>query len=270
MSILALRHARDVASFGAKATALATALCADLPVPDGIALSVRAVEAIVAGDEGVLAELRGWPLDDGARAVRSSAIGEDSATASFAGTHLSVLGICGFPAVRAAIASVHGSALEPAARAYRSRMGLADTCAPMAVIVQRLVDADVAGVMFTRNPLTGADERIIEASWGLGEAVVSGIVTPDHYRVDRGGAVLESEPGDKDVALRRGPDGAVVEVSVPAELVRAPCLSARHLVALDELAARCDEAYGPKPHDIEFAFAGGRLYLLQRRPITVV
>jgi pyruvate,water dikinase len=137
----------------------------------------------------------------------------------------------------------------------------------MGVVVQELVPADAAGVLFTRNPVTGAAERVIEASWGLGEAVVAGLVVPDRYRLDVRGRVLERVTGEKDVAVRAGPGGAR-EIAVDAARVHAPCLDDAQLAELHALAKACDAVYGTGDHDIEFAFHAGAVFLLQRRPIT--
>src|SRR5690606_4326790 len=130
---------------------------------------------------------------------------------------------------------------------YRSRMGLEES-SRMAVVIQQLVDSDVAGVLFTRNPVTGADERVIEATWGLGEAVVCGLVTPDSYRVARGGREIERTLGEKDIAIRpRSTDQGgepTEEVPVRPDLVDAFCLDEAQLSALDALAATCDEVFG--------------------------
>jgi pyruvate,water dikinase len=139
----------------------------------------------------------------------------------------------------------------------------------MGVVVQELVEADTAGVLFTRNPVNGADELVIEASWGLGEAVVAGLVTPDRFRLARDGSVLERAAGVKDVAVRTDPAGGTHQVEVPAELSRALCLDDSELAALHTLAVRCDEVFA-ESHDLEWAFAGGRLYLLQRRALTAI
>src|SRR4029078_13659738 len=112
-----------------------------------------------------------------------------------------------------------------------------------------------------------ADERLIEASCGLGEVVVAGRVIPDTFRIDRGGAVLERTPGFKKIAIRAAPDGGTFEEKVAPELVEQLCLDDDQLAQLSALAARCDEVYGPA-RDIEWAFAGGQLYLLQCRAIT--
>lgn len=260
MSIVPLIAAEDAEAFGGKAVQLGAALRAGLPVPDGFAVSWQAVEGIASGAVAPTVE---WPDPC---AVRSSAVGEDSGAASFAGTHLSVLGVCGSDSVVDAIRAVHASGREAGALAYREKLGL-DASAQMGVVVQALIDADTAGVMFTRNPLTGADERVIEASWGLGEAVVAGLVTPDRFVLDRHGAVTDQMVGEKDLAIRRTPDGTVEEPVAP-ELIDVPCLGAVELAALHELALACDEVFGSTEHDIEFAFRGDTVHLLQRRPIT--
>ncbi|HVQ17482.1 MAG TPA: PEP/pyruvate-binding domain-containing protein, partial [Actinomycetes bacterium] len=135
------------------------------------------------------------------------------------------------------------------------------------VVVQSLLQPETAGVMFTRNPITGADERMIEASWGLGEAVVAGRVIPDSYRVARGGDVLERRPGLKKFAIRSASDGGTVDEEVAADLVESLCLGDEHLRALSALADDCERVYGAE-RDIEWAFADGELYLLQCRAVT--
>jgi pyruvate, water dikinase len=122
-------------------------------------------------------------------------------------------------------------------------------------------------VMFTRNPVTGADERMIEASWGLGEAVVAGLVIPDNYRIGRDGQVIECASGVKKVRIRSLPDGGTCEEEVPPERAEQLCLDDDELQELSRLAARCEDVYGTE-RDIEWAFAGGQLYLLQCRAIT--
>jgi pyruvate, water dikinase len=265
-----LADAVDVEVFGGKAVELGTAVRRGLPVPAGYALSPDAVEAVVDAHPSALAELAAVCDELGLVAVRSSAPDEDSAGASFAGAYLTVLGVRGPEGVAVAVREVHRSGALAAADSYRANLGLR-TDHRMAVVVQQLVEADVAGVLFTRNPVTGADERVVEASWGLGEAVVGGLVTPDGYRVARGGRLLERRLGEKDVAIRHraGPDGAVTEeVLVDPAWAASPCLGEAQLAALDELATRCDDVYGAHGHDIEFAFRNGEVFLLQRRPIT--
>jgi pyruvate,water dikinase len=134
-------------------------------------------------------------------------------------------------------------------------------------VVQALLDPQTAGVMFTKNPVTGEDERVIEASWGLGEAVVAGLVIPDHYRLNRSGQVLEAIPGFKKIAIRTQPQGGTVEEDISPDLVKQLCMDQDQLQALNGLAGRCEQIYGPA-RDIEWAIAGGVLYLLQCRAIT--
>jgi pyruvate,water dikinase len=260
-----LADATDRMAFGGKAVALGTAARAGLPVPAGVALSVDAVDAVVRADPDVVPALHRLCASGGPRAVRSSAVKEDSAGASFAGAYCTVIGVCDPDAVVAAVRRVHASADAPAARAYRAQLGLRPS--RMGVVVQDLVPADVAGVLFTRNPVTGAAERVIEASWGLGEAVVAGLVVPDRYRLDVDGRVLERTTGEKDVALRVGPAGPL-EIAVDAPDVHAPCLDDGQLAALHDLAEACDAVFGSREHDIEFAFHAGAVFLLHRRPIT--
>jgi pyruvate,water dikinase len=255
------------AEFGGKAVRLAAAVRAGLPVPPGFALDVEMVERLVAGSPDDEAAVRATLLALGGRvAVRSSAVGEDAAGASFAGQHATVLGVTGVDAALAAVARVWQSGRDDAALAYRRKLKI-EGAPRVAVVIQQLVDADCAGVLFTVNPLTGADERVIEAAWGLGEAVVSGLVTPDRYRVRRDGAILERTAGDKDIAIRVAPGGGTATVAVPAALARATCLDDAQLHQLNQLAARC-EAGARAPIDLEWAFAGARLYLLQQRDVS--
>jgi pyruvate,water dikinase len=265
-----LADAADPETFGPKAAQLGAARRAGLPVPDGLVLSHQLVSAICAdtrASDRFVAELAASGVDETPRAVRSSALGEDSAASSFAGVHLSVLGVRGALAIATAVREVHASAREPSALSYRDQRGL-DAPIRMAVIIQELVDADVAGVMFTRNPVTGAQERVIEASWGLGESVVAGLVTPDRYVLDHDGRLIERRLGDKDLAIRRAAAGGTFEESVTPEFAVLPCLGDAELAALHALALHCDVAFCSTEHDIEFAFRGDRLFLLQRRPIT--
>lgn len=268
MTPLHLSYVDDESRFGGKAAQLGAAIRAGFPVPLGHALPVELVDAIATGDanaRGICARSLERTADVRV-AVRSSAVGEDSADASFAGQHLTRLNVRGLDALFDAVADVWRSGRTDAALAYRARLGIA---APprLAVVVQEMVDAECAGVMFTRNPIDGSDERVIEAAWGLGEAVVAGLVEPDRWRMARGGEVLEEVVGEKDVAIRVGAAGDTEEVAVPDRLRRVACLDARRLRMLDELAARC-ESHFDGAHDIEWAFAGERLFLLQRRPIT--
>jgi Pyruvate phosphate dikinase, AMP/ATP-binding domain/Cyclic nucleotide-binding domain len=262
-----LEEAHEEALYGAKAVGLGEAARAGLPLPPGVALAGSVVDAVASGDESAIAAMRSLvgPLG-GPLAVRSSAVDEDSAEASFAGQHLTLLNVPSADAVGSAVREVWWSANSDSAITYRQRVGLFARPS-VGVVVQALLDPDSAGVMFTRNPISGADERVIEASWGLGEAVVAGLVIPDHFRVDPAGHVLERTPGLKKIAIRSAPTGGTVEEQIPADRAEQLCLDYDQLGELHRLAARCEEVYGPG-RDIEWAFAGGRLYLLQCRAIT--
>lgn len=259
--MIPLSVADDPKRFGGKAAELARALAAGLPVPTGYALDFEAVEAVVAGG-GVLIEetAERW-------AVRSSAIGEDSEGASFAGMHMTRLHVPTHD-LASAVREVHASAHTPAALSYRLRLGVEGT-PRMAVIVQRMIPSEVAGVLFTRHPMTGARERVVEASWGLGETVVSGLVTPDHFRLSPEGELLERRAGHKDVAIVWSETGGTREEEIEAARHAAFCLDESRLAALIDLARAVEEAI-PGDHDLEWAFApaSAHPHLLQRRPIT--
>lgn len=266
LTIAGLRDASDSATFGGKASSLSAALAAGLPVPSGFALSSAFTARVAAADADALATLRAQACPATRLAVRSSAIGEDSSGASFAGQHVTRLNVRPADVVSAVI-DVWRSAHSEAALAYREKRGLPRE-PKMGVVVQALVDAMTAGVLFTRHPVTHAHERVVEASWGLGETVVSGLVTPDHYRLQLDGRLLEYVAGYKDIRLEYGPDGGTVEVDVPGPLRAVPCLQPADLLAVSELGDRCEAVYGPDL-DLEWAISGDRdIFLLQCRPIT--
>ncbi len=267
MNIVRLEDANDANEYGGKATQLGAALRAGLPVPPGYAVSVGALTELQDRHRVPLARVQdivqrlGPPV-----AARSSAVGEDSKHASFAGQHVTVLNLMDEEAVLDGLARVYDSAHSDAALAYREKKGV-HSPVRMAAVVQKLVDSDCAGVLFTRNPMTGARELVIEAAWGLGEAVVAGIVTPDQYRVEPGGKVVEVRIGEKDLAVRRVAGGGTEETEVEAGRVHARCLDDSALARLAALADRCERHMG-EHLDLEWAFVGNDLYLLQSRPIS--
>jgi Pyruvate phosphate dikinase, AMP/ATP-binding domain/Cyclic nucleotide-binding domain len=265
--VVPLADAVEESRFGAKATGLGAAARAGLPSPPGIALSGAFVDEVAAGQEAAIEQLMTAARSlEGPLAVRSSAADEDGADASFAGQHLTLLNVPSVNDLSAAVREIWWSANSDSAITYRQRVGLfARPC--IGVVVQSLLAPDVAGVMFTRNPINGADERMIEASWGLGEVVVAGRVIPDTFRMDTEGAVLERTSGVKKIAIRAAADGGTFEETVTAELVEQLCLDDDQLAQLNALAGKCEEIYGPA-RDIEWAFAGGQLYLLQCRAVT--
>lgn len=262
-----LVEVEDERRFGGKAASLGRSLRSRLPVPDGFGLDVDSVGEVVRAGSGAAPSCEPMLQRLGGRvAVRSSAVGEDARDASFAGQHVTILNAASLESMIHAIAEVYRSAHTPSALAYRARMGISGS-PQIAVVVQRLVDADSAGVLFTRNPTSGARERLIEAAWGMGESVVSGAVVPDAYRIDPEGEILERSIGVKDVELKLQPGGGTAEVAVDDVRANQAVLSDHALLELHQLALRCEAVFG-QDLDIEWAFEGERLYLLQCRSIT--
>lgn len=269
------RACHDRALVGGKAAELSR-LAAAYPVPPGFCMTGRAaggdapseLDDEIALAYGALADRCGDV--EPAVAVRSSALDEDGALASFAGQHDTYLGIVGAAAVAAAVTRCRASLHSSRALAYRSRHGLATTDVRLAVLVQQLVVADVSAVLFSANPLTGSrDEVVITANWGLGESLVGGTVTPDTYVVRKGDlAVISRQIGDKRHMTVAVPGGAQ-EVAVPRLLRMQPTLTDEQAAELARLALSLEAATG-RPVDVECAYRAGRLYLLQCRPITTL
>lgn len=285
--------AADLATAGGKGASLARLTRAGLPVPGGFHVTTAAYRAFVAGFQDEI--LRAAAADPGSIpalfaahevpgpiageilrayealgrdvpvAVRSSATAEDLPDMSFAGqqdTYLNIRGDALLDAVRRCWASLW----NPRAIAYRDTNGVPHDDVALAVVVQELVDADAAGVMFTADPVTGArDDTVINASWGLGEAVVGGQVTPDTIVVS-GGAVTSSRVGDKQVMTVRT-DTGTEERPVPAGLRDAAVLDDAEAVRLAALGARVQDLYGT-PMDVEWTRRDGVFAIVQARPIT--
>ncbi|MGO4237605.1 PEP/pyruvate-binding domain-containing protein [Pseudarthrobacter sp. YAF2] len=204
-------------------------------------------------------------------AVRSSATAEDLPFASFAGQQDTYLNVVGADAVLEAVRNCWASLWTDRATAYRASLGIDPAGVALAVVVQRMVDAETAGVMFTANPLTGRRRQIvIDAAPGLGEAVVSGAVNPDHFVVDGlTGKVLEKRFGGKGVEIRPLPGGGTETRQSPAA-TGTSCLTERQLTALARLGLRAEEHFGA-PQDTEWAIDNaGALWLTQSRPITTL
>jgi pyruvate,water dikinase len=256
---LAELRAADAALFGGKSASLGELIAAEIPVPPGFAASTAAdVEEIADAYRA---------LGEPAVAVRSSAIGEDSAETTFAGLQDTYLWVEGVDRVCAAVRDCWASLDNPEAVAYRKRMGIEDKPA-MGVTVQLMVDAAVSGVMFTCNPVSGDPSTVaVNASWGLGQAVVGGEVTPDEYRVSKvTGEVLHRAIGPK--LIEYGPGGE--RSDVPAERQEVACLDEQRLGELVEVARRVERHFGSH-QDIEWAIdREGKLFLLQSRPVTVL
>jgi pyruvate,water dikinase len=259
---------RDVACAGGKGASLAAMTAAGLPVPSGFVIPswmlersidaerllvlvhsrdheaaaalVRAAEPPRPAIEDAYAKLGAGPV-----AVRSSACAEDSETASYAGQQETYLNVSGAEDVCRRVVDCWASFFSERALFYRERKGSLDDLR-MAVVVQQMVDPEKSGVLFTVDPVQRRRDRmVIEAIFGLGEQVVSGHATPDHYVVDRSGELKRER------------------------LVNGGVLTADELVSLAELGRLLEKRFGG-PQDIEWAIAGGELYLLQSRPVTTL
>jgi phosphohistidine swiveling domain-containing protein len=267
----------DGAVAGGKGANLGELVRAGLPVPDGFVVTTDAYARVIspldlkitersASGEGASiradveaitmpADIRTAILDayrdlgGGPVAVRSSATAEDLPGAAYAGQQDTYLHVAGEPEVIEAVRRCWASLWTDRAIAYRSRIKINPEDVKIAVVVQRMINAEVAGVMFTADPVSGDRETItIDASSGLGEAVVSGLVTPDHYVLDDQGQVVEFQPGDPERTQR-------LPETVVAELARLGLVVARH--------------FG-RPQDIEWTYAADQVWLLQARPMTAL
>ena len=204
-------------------------------------------------------------------AVRSSATAEDLPFASFAGQQDTYLNVVGVPAVLEAVRRCWASLWTDRATAYRASLGIDPAGVALAVVVQRMVDAETAGVMFTANPLTGSRRQVVvDASPGLGESVVSGAVNPDHFVVDAlTGRVLELELGATGIEVRPLPGGGTHIRELPDDRGGA-CLADSQLRMLATLGLKAQEHFG-SPQDTEWAIdRAGALWLTQSRPITTL
>ena len=303
-------RAGDAERFGGKSASLGELLAADIPVPPGFALPAAAFTEFIAGAglapviaenlagagddvDGLHAAARriGEAIrcaemppelasqvsahytelagDDAPVAVRSSALGEDSAEATFAGQQETILWVRGADHVIEAIRTCWASLYGAEAISYRRR--LEESAPAMGVTVQRMIDAVVSGVMFTCNPVSGDRSMVaINASWGLGLAVVGGEVTPDDHLVSKvTGEVVRETIADKSVQYVPASGGHGTElVAVDDERRRQRCLDNQGLTALVELGRRIERHFG-SPQDVEWAIdAGGELFVLQSRPVT--
>ena len=208
--------------------------------------------------------------DDTDVAIRSSATAEDLPEASFAGQQDTFLHVSGNDEVMEYIRKCWASLFEARAIFYREENNFEHSKVFIAVVVQKMANADKAGVMFTVNPSTGEEIALIEGSWGLGEAVVSGDVTPDNYQVDKkNNEIINVTISDKKVMYTNDEEGTSVKVDVPDELRKERVLSDEELIELTEMGKRVQAHYA-EPMDTEWAFENGELFLLQARPITTL
>ena len=261
-------RAQDADRFGGKSASLGELLHASIPVPPGFAISADAGEELSeALRHDIAARYRDMGEDVVPVAVRSSALGEDSAEATFAGQQDTYLWVRGIDAVCEAVQKCWASLYNAEAVAYRERFAVENPA--MGVTIQLMVDAAVSGVMFTCNPVSGDRSTIaINASWGLGLAVVGGEVTPDDYLVSKvTGETLKQTINDKAVQYVPGADGAQ-RVDVDESRRNQASLDDERIAALVAVAKRVEKHFGA-PQDIEWAFDhGGELFVLQSRPVT--
>ncbi len=270
--------ASAVSSLVGPKTAHLGALSAKRPVPPGFCVTAEAyraarragglTEELAGAIRDAYSRFTGRRAEDAYVAVRSSAIDEDGAATSFAGLHDTVLNVRGADAVLAAIERTWESLHSDSARAYRSQRGITAPDLGLAVLVQRMVWADSAGVAFSVDPVTGRSDRlVVSASWGLGESVVAGTVNADTWTLDKDGlGVVEERVGDKERMTIPGEEGTS-EVNVPRFLRSRPALTREELASVARMTLELEREQG-WPVDVEFAWQGGRLALLQCRPVT--
>ncbi|TVQ60150.1 MAG: phosphoenolpyruvate synthase [Spirulina sp. DLM2.Bin59] len=300
-------NSHDLPIAGGKGISLGAMLGAGLPVPGGFAVLTQAyqdfvthnslaepvrqlVEDVPADDPATLAAaaqtlkdrfLAGTipphvagaiatayaDIGSGLVVVRSSATAEDLPGASFAGQHDSFLNVEGLEDLANALRGCWASLWNPRAVSYRKRVGLDRINIAIAVVVQRMIDAERSGVLFTANPLDHRRDRmLLSASFGLGEAVVGGDVSPDHWVLDAAGQVLDYHCSDKQVITLREGKGTVNR-PMPEDKRRAISLSDAEVAELAALGTRA-QAHFNSPQDLEWAMQDGRIYLVQSRPIT--
>ena len=232
-------------------------LFAQSAMPDDIAEAIRRAYAALGGDD--------LPV-----AVRSSATAEDLPELSFAGQQETYLNMHGAAMVLDAVKRCWASLWTARAIGYRARHGIAPQDVSLAVVVQALVPADASGILFTANPLTGArDQVMINAAWGLGEAIVGGQVTPDTVVVEKAsGAITQQEITEKDVMTVRTQIGTHEE-AVPVDRRTQAVLSPAQAAELARIGVQIEDLYG-QPMDIEWALHDGHVSVVQARPITAL
>lgn len=245
----------DAAAARAAAEAMRAAL-ASVPIPQPVGRAViQAWQAL--GTEHALA-------------VRSSATAEDLPGASFAGQQDTYLNIVGEAALLDAVRRCWISLFTDRAVLYRARNHFGHRAVRLSVVVQRLVDPQVSGILFTADPITGHRGIVsIDAGFGLGEALVGGLISADQYRVDRRRhVILQAQAGDKAFAIRSLPGGGTRQDRLPEAMRRARALEDAQVLALADIGERVEAQYGGIPQDIEWCIAEGKIYIVQARPIT--
>lgn len=262
----------DVPMVGGKGASLGEMTRAGIPVPPGFIVTAEALtqykddlpenikEEIIKSFDGLLASRV---------AVRSSAIAEDSATSSFAGQFETFLNVEKANLINNVINCLK-SASSSVVQSYAAVQGVEKSKLKIAVVIQKMVDSEVSGVMFTVNPVNGEkDELMIEAIFGLGELLVQGMVTPDNFLVSKADLEIKERNIKKQDTMMVSIDGETKEVEVPEEKRNEPSLTDDQVRQIAELGINIEKHYG-FPQDIEWGIERNKIYILQSRPITTL
>lgn len=272
---LGMRELKEGASIGSLYDTLDTLKPQDVDAARKVGAEVRShLLQLPIPPEVEDATVKAWQAlgPESSYAVRSSATAEDLPHASFAGQHDTYLNVRGRADVLEAVRKCWASLFTDRAILYRMEHHFDHRRVGLAVVVQRMVRPEIAGIMFTADPLTGHRHVVsIDASWGLGEALVSGLVSSDLYRVDkRTGQLIELRVADKQMAIRARPDGGTVRESLSEARRHAQVLTEERARAVAEVGTRVEAHYG-KPQDIEWCIDGsGELFVVQARPVTTL
>jgi phosphoenolpyruvate synthase/pyruvate phosphate dikinase len=263
----------DVESAGGKAASLGELTQAGFPVPEGFVIPVEIFKTYF--NQPFPAELQeeifqGFDLLNCERvAVRSSAVSEDSPGASWAGQLESYLNV-GKDDLIEKIRQCWHSIKSERALAYAGEHDFNEDDLAVAVVVQKMVESEVSGVMFTVNPIIkGPDEMMIDAGFGLGEYLVQGVISPDNFLVDKNSLEIKSKNIQNQEKMLVFKDGQNQEVPLDQEIGSKSALSDEQVRELAQIGKNIESHYG-KPQDIEWAIENGKIYLLQARPITVL
>ncbi len=263
----------DISLVGGKGLSLGIMTQAGLPIPDGFIITTEAYKAF--NDQGLPNEVqtdisRAFDaLNINRVAVRSSAITEDSLTTSWAGQLGTSLNITR-ENLTESIKSCWDSIRYDKALAYAQRHGITQDKMLVAVVVQKMVDSDVSGVMFSANPITkNYDEIMIEAVYGLGELLVQGLVTPPNFVLDKKTLTIKSKTEGEQDKMLIFDEGKNKKVTLPDKLRQAEILNTEQLQELGKYAITIEQLY-KKPQDIEWSREADKFYIVQSRPITTI
>lgn len=282
----------DISTAGGKGANLGEMTQAGIPVPSGAVLSAAAYQLFMeknkintaAAPEQIRTDITGGTFPDEIKesilgyyrtlgdkkrvAIRSSATAEDLADASFAGQQETYLNVIGEEMLLNSIKACYASLWNNRAVSYRKTQGYSNTNTALAVVIQQMIESEKSGVLFTSNPAGSKNEILVNASYGLGESVVSGLVSPDEYLCSRGGKILQTIIGSKETQIIYQNTGTC-SVPVPKHLRTKQVLTAAELNQLVKKSLEIEQHYN-RPMDIEWAFADGNLYILQARSITTL